>query len=240
MLLFVILAIIILIIGYVIFHKNIEGLTTPTPNALPIPEVIHNINTCDYPIIWQGILSAGISKNDLQTGVSNWSDMIKKQMCNPSNPQNLTNQNEICSIFTDLSNSYENVVAYNKNPSHNINPDSCPVTVYDPSSNGLSQASVCNLFDYVKQAKQFEDSMRTSGKIPKNQPPIVDNMITIIQGKCSDSNPNACIIGNALVGNLPSYCSISTSPVSGPSSTPSVADIVNMKALVSNISSAGF
>jgi len=216
MIVFVILAIILFFIGYTLFNKCNEGLTsTPTPHAIPIPDSVKDMSVCDYPLIWQGILSTeDITLEELKEFFPQYSNNVITEVCNPSNPQNLTNQTEICSIFNNLSNAYHNVVAYNEDPNYIINLDSCPVSVYDPSSNGLNESSVCNLYNYAQEAREIEADMRTSGQIPPSQPPIVDNIISILQDKCSDSNPNACIIGNALVGNLPSYCSISTSPVS--------------------------
>ena len=264
MIVFVILAIILFFIGYTLFNKFNEGLTsTPTPHAIPIPDSIKDMSVCDYPLIWQGILSTeDITLEELKEFFPQFSNSVITEVCNPSNPQNLTNQTEICSIFNDLSNAYDNVVAYNEDPSYNINLDSCPVSVYDPSSNGLNESSVCNIYNYAQEARKIEADMRTSGQIPPSKPPIVDNIISIIQDKCSDSNPNACIIGNALVGNLPSYCSISTSHVSTSASpytssstrpttrpytssytssyTTASKDISNLSALVSTIGNAGF
>jgi hypothetical protein len=245
MIVFIILAIIIFIIGYTLFYNINEGLNnqTPSPHIIPIPQFIKDVNKCDYPLLFQGLLSSGANEEGLNASFSN-----TKYICDKSNPQNITNQTEICSIIADLSNSYYNVVEYNRNPGYAINQGSCPIAVYDPNSKGLNQSSVCNLYGYVKQGEKVEASMRKSGEIPPNEPPIFDKIISTLKSKCNSSNPNACIIGNAIVGNLPSYCSISTTPItnkssittSTPSPTPSRADIVNISGSVSSIGNAGF
>ena len=127
MIVFVILAIILFFIGYTLFNKCNEGLTsTPTPHAIPIPDSIKDMSVCDYPLIWQGILSTeDITLEELKEFFPQYSKSVITEVCNPSNPQNLTNQTEICSIFNNLSNAYDNVVAYNEDPNYIINLDSC-------------------------------------------------------------------------------------------------------------------
>ena len=191
--------------------------STPTPyvfppHDIPIPSFITDISRCDYPMLWQGFKS--VMKGP--TNIGNVITDVVKGVCS-NNPemkaQNITNLPQICSMVTDLSYAFSGVVPYS-----NINQNQCPAAILDPISNELNETSVCNLPNYVLEARQFETQFRV--KYPydisnnpqlKNIPSIVDYVIKNMRENCSASNPNACIIGNAMAGVLPTYCSIPTS-----------------------------
>lgn len=174
--------------------NSVATAATRPPQTVQIPPFISKIDKCDYPL---AIQYARIFLSDSQ---------IKEygNVCSSSNPQNITNQAEVCRYITDLSSAYSGKMM-----------DTCPRTItFDGDQ--LNQVSVCKLPAFLSNLKQaiMTDTKKSDKEVDTS---IQTQLLQPLTIKCSQGNRNACIIGNALVGNLPSYCSMN--PASSPPPT---------------------
>ena len=174
--------------------------TTPSPTPVYIPQFFKEVNKCDYPILWKTLEVIGNNKPQLDAFVKLLSDEASKTICHNSNPNNIKNQKEVCGYMTDLTTAYSGKIL-----------DTCPK---NPEYDGdkLNKASICSLPKYYNGYKQMILNEVADKKMDKLQQQRFEEAEKIFLDKlktlCSQGNKNACIIKDALLGSLPSYCSI--------------------------------
>ena len=172
------------------------------PQKVDIPSFITKVDKCDYPL---AIQYGKIFAKDDQ--INEFFRRTDTMLCSEKNLGNISNQAEVCGYITDLSNAYSGKML-----------DTCPTSInYD--GDYLNQISVCKLPIYYSNYVQFMNDHKNELDIPKDVNITEQFRIEILDplnAKCSQGNRNACIIGNALIGNMPSYCSIKSSPSPSP------------------------
>jgi hypothetical protein len=184
----------IIIIGIVLvlieYSRKREGVTTsPPPQTVDIPPFFKQINKCDYPMLWRIGEAPG---NDLNIFFKNASE-ASKTLCDSSNPNNITNQKEVCGYTTDLINAYSGKIM-----------ETCPQNP-DYDGDRLNTKSVCSLSNYYTGYKKI---VKADPKVDQQQVEKMEaSFFDQLKKRCSQGSKNACIIGDALKGILPTYCS---------------------------------
>ena len=197
----ILIGIILILIEYTRKREGVKS--SPPPLTVNIPPFLKEINKCDYPILWRTVESTGNKKSDLDVFVKNVSNELSNTVCNSTNPNNITNQKEVCGYITDLTNAYSGQIM-----------DTCPQNP-DYDGDRLNKKSVCALPNYYTGYKQMIQQQTQADQQQVKQ--METSFFDKLKKQCSQGSKNACIIGNALKGILPTYCS--APPSSGPPQT---------------------
>ena len=192
----------IVLIGIILFmieySRKREGIT-PSPTTVYIPPFFKEVNKCDYPLLWKSVEVIGNNKTKLDKFVKDMSDEASKTICNNSNPNNITNQKELCGYITDLTTAYSGKIL-----------NTCPKNPeYD--GDNLNKASICSLPKYYTGYKQMILNEVADKRMNQLQQQRLEELeqtyLDKLKTLCSQGNKNACIIKDAVLGSLPSYCS---------------------------------
>jgi len=184
----ILIGILLVLIEYTRKREGVKS--SPPPLTVNIPPFLKEINKCDYPILWRTVESIGNKKSDLDVFVKNVSNELSNTVCNSSNPNNITNQKEVCGYITDLTNAYSGQIM-----------DTCPQNP-DYDGDRLNKKSVCALPNYYTGYKQMIQQADQQ-QVKQMETSFFDQL----KNQCSQGTKNACIIGDALKGVLPTYCS---------------------------------